>query len=359
MSHKFLISILLIAVIASGSIVSLSKYVISPPSKKYLPKSIYIQPQSSAYKIAKQLKEAGFIRHKRLFVYYLKIIRQETKLRSGVFILSPSYSMKRIKNILEEKEGPGSITKITIPEGYTLSEMAQLFEEKGMIKKADFMDYAQNKAKDKFKEKYPFLKEIPTNNIEGYLFPETYFFSKGNSLDIIFNALLNQFSKRILPIWQNHVETQGFASPNITQGLASQNISSLHQTLTLASIIEKEAASKEEAEIIASVFKNRLKKQMKLESCATILYAIGDPDKKIVLYKDLKIKSPYNTYRYQGLPPTPIASPGIHSFKAAVSPSERNFYFFIAKGDGSHYFSQTLREHNRLRNQIQREKLRN
>jgi len=338
---KFAIILCLIVVLIGATSLKLAYDLIAPPSHKYQPKSVYISPQTSAHEIAKQLKEEGLIKHKRLFVYYLKLIQEEKKLRSGVFILSPSYSLKRIKNILEGKEGPGGLTRITIPEGYNLAQIAEAFEDKKIVKKTDFLNYAHDIAKDKFKDQYPFLQEIPTNNIEGYLFPETYFFSKGNTLDIIFNAMLKQFSMRIVKRWEENPTAQ---------------ILSLHETLTLASIIEREAAAKEESAIIASVFNNRLKKNMKLESCATILYAIGDLNKRSVLYKDLKIKSSYNTYLYPGLPPTPIASPGLHSFEAALTPAQTDFYFFVAKGDHTHYFSKTLKEHNRLKNQIQRGK---
>ena len=307
-------------------------------SELFLPKSFHakfceinIPEGANSEKIAELLTSKKLIKNKLFFKLYIKTFGIEKKLQSGIYVLSPTYSLWQICKMLEGQEEAKLLVKVTIPEGSKLTKIADLFAEKGLISKQQFLDFANFKAKVYFQNNYPFLKQNPETNIEGFLFPDTYLFTKGpTSPELIFEPMLKQFKNKIFSLWQNQPKTQNL---------------NFYQTLILASIIEREAYLKEEMPYIASVFYNRLKNGYRLASCVTVFYALGDIDRTYLTYKDLKIDSKYNTYKYQGLPPTPIASPGIISFKAAMNPEKSDYLYFVAKGNGSHHFSKSFKEH--------------
>ena len=230
---------------------------------------------------------------------------------------------------MREKEGAASLTKVTIPEGYTLLEIAEKLEQKRIIQdKNHFLAYVQKKGRDELLFQFPFLAQIPTKNLEGYMFPDTYIFAQGISHQKILAHFLQQFALKVLPIWEQNPLSMG-----------------LHKTLTLASIVEKEAYKTLEMNQISGVYHNRLKRHMILASCPTVAYAMGDPRRKFLTYSDLKYKSIYNTYLHKGLPPTPIASPGVSAFAATLNPKQTPYLYFVSNGDGTHQFSTTLKAH--------------
>ena len=213
--------------------------------------------------------------------------------------------------------------------GFTLIEISQELEEKGIIRDSKaFLTYVNRDAKDELIGKFPFLSEVPGTILEGYLFPETYVLAKRSPYKKVVAAFLTQFQKQALPLYR-----------------AADTPLSLHETMTLASIVEKESFGHKEMRKISGVFHNRLKQRMLLASCPTVAYALGDPRKRTLSYKDLEVKSPYNTYRNRGLPPTPIAASGTLAIKAALYPVETPYLYFIANGDGTHTFTKTLAEH--------------
>ncbi len=288
---------------------------------------ITIPQGTPASQIAVLLKEQGIIRSQWAFRLYTHFSGAENNLRAGTFDLNYTHSLRQTVADLQEQNGAASLTKITIPEGWSLTQIADLIEQKGITKKSDFMTFAYKTAKSQFQSRFRFLESLPTDNIEGYLFPDTYYFAKGTDLPTIFLMMLDQFDKKI---WQLY-------PPNFPL--------SFHETVTLASIIEKEAYFKDEMPTISSVFYNRLAAQMPLGSCPTVAYALGEIGKTVILYADTQIESPYNTYRYPGLPPTPIASPGVRAFNAVLHPAQTSFYYFFARGNGEHVFSHTYQEH--------------
>ena len=232
-----------------------------------------------------------------------------------------AYSNDSMFRILEKIEAGEVVTaKVTIPEGYNLKQMSELFESSGICGAQDFMKYSRDKS---------FLKRlgVDASSAEGYLFPETYVIAEGlDARDVI--TILKKKTDSVLK----------------DLGWKPLKNLSTHEMLTLASIIEKEAKVKSEQEIVSSVFHNRLKIGMPLQSCATVLYAL---DKTVphLLLKDLEVDSPYNTYRRKGLTPGPIASPGRGAIKAAIKPAKTDYLFFVAKNDGSHYFSRNYSSH--------------
>ncbi|MFA5879997.1 MAG: endolytic transglycosylase MltG [Candidatus Margulisiibacteriota bacterium] len=311
-----------------------------PRSINFKYKEIVIAQGCSSEKIAELLKEKKIIRSKLIFLIYVKAFGIEKNLQSGSYILSPSYSLRHMCRVLEGKSGSMLLVRITIPEGYKLTKIADLFEQTGLLSKQEFLDFANNKAKSEFKDKYDFLKLAPSNNIEGFLFPDTYLFAKCNaSAKHVFDLFFKQFKKKMIPVWQDSPKRQNL---------------DFYQTLILASIIERESYLKEEMPLISSVFCNRLKNGYRLASCVTVFYALGDIDRNYLTYNDLKVDSKYNTYKYAGLPPTPIASPGIDAFKAAMNPEKSDYYYFVAKGNGSHHFSNSFKEHVAYRKMLKR-----
>ncbi len=175
---------------------------------------------------------------------------------------------------------------------------------------------------------------ISANTLEGYLYPETYFFPQDFDEKAVLKTMVKQLNSLIPENWRNRADTLGF---------------SWHQVITLASIIEGEAVIAEERQIISSVYHNRLKKRMHLQACPTIQYLLPDGPRRL-LKKDLEIDSPYNTYRNYGLPPGPVSNPGLQSIRAALYPADTDFLYMVAKGDGSHVFSRSLSGHLRAKN---------
>jgi UPF0755 protein len=234
-----------------------------------------------------------------------------------------SGSMKPIRILESLKNGKVYLHRVTIPEGFTIRQIAKRVEKIGLCDKEVFMAVAMD---PKFAKKM----EIPAQTCEGYLYPDTYFFSKDATPEQIITSMVKQFRKNFGPLWMERAKKLGL---------------SVHEVVTLASIIEKEAGRDIERPVISSVFHNRLGKNMRLESDPTVIYGMKDFNGDITR-KDLREKTPYNTYVISGLPPGPIANPGVKSIRAALFPDETDYLFFVSRKDGTHEFSKTLRDHN-------------
>jgi UPF0755 protein len=169
--------------------------------------------------------------------------------------------------------------------------------------------------------------DIPVDTLEGYLFPDTYRFAIGQKEEEIIKIMVNRCLEVASPLYEGYDGSLSF-----------------HEVITLASIVEKEAIYDRERPVIAGVFLNRLRIGMRLQADPTVRYVVNEPRSR-VLYRDLEVESPYNTYRYPGLPPGPIASPGVASIRAVIEPADVDYMYFVARGDGTHYFSRTFAEH--------------
>ncbi len=254
------------------------------------------------------------------FRILLRLTGRGSDVKAGLYELNDGMSLMEITDVLTE--GRVQMTTFTIPEGWNNRQIAGYLTSKGYVNSEnEFLAITRNKEVLK-------AFSIPADSSEGYLFPETYTIPKGYPAVKIHEAMLRRFF---------HVAEE-LAEPE-------QRIPEiLHETLILASIIEREAARKEELPIMAGVFNNRLNKKMRLESCATIQYLLPEPREK--LYdRDLQIKSPYNTYKNTGLPPGPISNPGKAALDAALHPDDNEFLFFVLKPDNHHHFSKTYDEH--------------
>ena len=292
-----------------------------------------IPPGATLKKISTDLKGLSLIRNASAFRLLANIRQKQTHIQVGEYELNQSMLPMDILKAITS--GKTVLHPITIPEGYRISEIAELLTKKISINKEIFIKESRNK--DLLNK-----LNITSKSLEGYLFPETYHFSKHTAEKKIIQTMLSTF--------QQQMKTK-----NIQDQIQSSDMS-LHEIITLASLIEKETGMNGERKQISSVFHNRLKRKMRLQTDPTVIYAIENFDGNI-RKKDLDIDSPYNTYRYKGLPPGPIASPGIKSIVAALNPIKTNHLYFVSKKDGSHQFSSSLKEHNRAVQKYQLKKI--
>jgi len=306
--------------------------------KASLPMSDNTQPQVFEVKSGMTLKQVSqelfrqnLIRSANAFQAIALIQDKEKLIKVGEYYISPSMLPAEILQRITS--GKTVLHSITIPEGYRITEIANLLEEKDLADKNIFLQEAKHAE---------LLEGIPTNSLEGYLFPDTYHFGKRTTEATIINKMVETFKERALKQeFLKRAEDLGF---------------SYHEIITLASLIEKETGKDSERKQISSVFHNRLKKNMLLQTDPTVIYVIDIFDGNI-RKRDLNIDSPYNTYRYKGLPPGPIANPGLKSIIAALYPATTSNLYFVSKQDGSHKFSATLNEHNRAVQKYQLRKI--
>jgi UPF0755 protein len=287
------------------------------------PVSVEITSGMTLNKISNLLEERDLIGNSLVFQLLAYLQEKQGQVQSGEYALSPSMTPMDILEVVTS--GKTILHAVTIPEGYRITEIAALLEAKGLVNAEKFIQETKN-------EELIQSAGIAGNSLEGYLFPETYNFSKNTSERKIIQRLLDIYHEKI----KQHELRKRAQSINL----------SFHQVMTLASLIEKETGVDEERKLISSVFHNRLRKKMLLQTDPTVIYAMADFDGNI-RKKDLQVDSPYNTYRYKGLPPGPIASPGIKSIIAALEPSESDYLYFVSRKDGSHQFSSNLMDHNR------------
>lgn len=299
-------------------------------------KEITIQKGSSVRTIAILLENEHLIKNNLVFRIYCKINKKE-KIIAGKYILNPSMSILQITDKLISGKVHIDTLRFTIPEGFEMRQIADKLSAEGIMTKEQF-EKAVSAAAVEASYKYEFIKELPVrdNRLEGYLFPDTYDIYKNAAAEDVVGKMLGRFDT---------VYTETFRQR------AKELDMTMDEVITLASIIEREAKHDDERKVISAVFHNRLKKKMMLQSCATIQYLLKER-KEILTYKDLEIKSPYNTYKNIGLPPGPIASPGIKSIEAALYPENVDYLYFVAKNDGSHVFTRTYKEHINAQNKI-------
>ena len=324
---RLVLSLLIVPILAGALILW---FLNSPPSRMDH-QIIRISRGASVHAIATSLKQQNLITS----VDFFKAI---SYLKPGRSIGAGKYRIHKDMTSVEifDRLASGEVItrKVTIPEGFNIYQIGRRLNDEGITSEKKFLFYAENRN---------FLKslKIKAPSVEGYLFPDTYIFPEDSDpRDII--IIMYKKTRQTLRDLQATVE----ASP---EGAAL----STHRLLSLASLIEKEAKVRKEQVYISSVFHNRLQKNWRLDCDPTVRYAVKRFTGPIYL-SDLKKDSPYNTYRRKGLPPTPICSPGREAIAAALKPAKTRFFFFVARNDGSHYFSKTLREHNRAEKFYQR-----
>jgi len=314
-----LLIFLSIAVFISMAYIDIS--VNTPQSSFKQIKKVEIPKGYSLKKIARLLNEENLIKNYSIFITSAYLRGISNKLKSGEYELSTDMTPLEIM----EKLYKGEIVyyKITIPEGYNIKNIANLLEKNELINKEKFISLTQDRE---------FLSSlgIKAISLEGYLFPDTYYFSKGMTEEEMINKMIESLNNLFTEKLQKRLQDLNFT---------------IHKILTLASLIEKEVQIDSERKLVSAVFHNRLKSNMLLQSDPTVIYVLEDFDGNLKK-QDLSYDSPYNTYLYPGLPPTPIANPGTDSIMAALYPADVDYLYFVSKNNGEHHFSSTFKEHN-------------
>ena len=303
-----------------GALLALFNFAGTPGSLATIEQNVAVPPGQGLKATAADLYHRGLIRNVFKFNLYARLKGYDKKIKAGEYRLKPSYSPREILEIMVS--GKVQLYKITIPEGYNLVQIADMMPAAGLGPARQFLEAANSSA---LAGEYG----IPGESFEGYLFPDTYHFPRGVGPEKIIQTMVRRFREVFTAEWEKR---------------AREKKMTVHQVVTLASIIEKETGAPSERPIISSVFHNRLKRNMRLASDPTVIYGIKDFDGNLTR-KDLTTVTPYNTYKIKGLPPGPIANPGAKAIAAALFPADKPYLFFVSKRDGTHHFSKTYQEH--------------
>ncbi|HEY3927540.1 MAG TPA: endolytic transglycosylase MltG [Candidatus Koribacter sp.] len=283
------------------------------------PKFVLLKPGWTTRHIVRELKSNGIIRSENAFLL-MHVLRGERTLKAGEYKFEASENAIRVRDRLTH--GDIYVRQVTVPEGFNMFDIANAVEQAGLTNAADFLNAARQ---DKF-----LVSDIDpqASSLEGYLFPDTYDFTRTMSSHDMAAAMVRRFRQ----------ETK---SLNLT--------ADVHRIVTMASIIEKETAVPAERPEVASVYYNRLARNMTLAADPSVIYAalLNNRYRGTIYQSDLQLDSPYNTYKFAGLPPGPIANPGVASLQAAIHPAQTDFLYFVADAQGHHRFARTLDEHNK------------
>lgn len=297
-----------------------------------LPRLVDIRPGSSLRAVAARLEREGIIDSALRFELLGRLRGWASDVQAGQYRLGAHLTPVQIARILTA--GRVHLHRLTVPEGYTVAQIARLTEIRGLCPAAAFIERARDGSRVR-------NLGVPAASLEGYLFPDTYLLAYGADCDTLLQAMTDRFRQVFDAPWRERARELGL---------------SVNEVVTLASIVEKETGVAAERPLIASVFHNRLQRRMRLQSDPTVIYGLGERFKGNLTRAHLREPGPYNTYRIAGLPPGPIANPGRAALEAALFPADSDYLYFVAKPDRTHHFSKTLAEHNRAvqRHQIQR-----
>jgi UPF0755 protein len=288
---------------------------LTPPTKT----TLLLRPGYSTHRIAAELKQAGVIRSELAFRLWHRLHPQPT-LKAGEYVFERPARLREVHDRIAR--GDIYFHVVTIPEGYTMFDIAKAMQDAGLGSAQDFLQIARTQT--------ALIADLApeAKSLDGYLFPNTYQFTRTQSLEEMTAEMVHQFRQVAQQIGLN---------------------SDVHRTVTLASIVEKETAVPEERPLVASVYLNRLAKKVALDADPSVIYALLQDGAYTgsLHHADLAVRSPYNTYRYPGLPPGPIGNPGRDSLAAALHPANTQFLYFVSDGNGHHRFARSLEEHNR------------
>jgi UPF0755 protein len=273
--------------------------------------------------IAKDLKKLGIIRSANVFNFYVLISLQDSRLQAGEYNLSPKMSIYQI--VKKMVKGDVLANKLVIPEGWNVGQIAEYLQDKGICTQ----DYFVSLTEKDYSAKFSFLLDKPKDvSLEGYLFPDTYNVAKNETCEEVLDAMLENFDKKLTLQMRAEIEKQD---------------KTIFEVITMASLIEKEVRRPEDKKIVSGILWKRLEAGMPLQLDATVNYVTGKSDPSVSI-KDTKVDSPYNTYKYKGLPKGPISNPGIESIEAALNPKQTKYWFYLS--NGATYFSETFEQHN-------------
>jgi UPF0755 protein len=313
--------LVLAAVLLSGSIVYNMAQAVNAGAGEQVP--VTVKPGMATQAIGELLSDKGLIKNAFLFRLVAKLEGQDGSLQAGEYVFTRAMTVQQIVGKLAR--GETAFRQFTVPEGYTIDQIAVLLESKKLASAAKFKSVAAAYAP------YDYINPSPASKYraEGFVFPDTYKVSAGTGEEQLVKLMMSQFDSQFTPVMRQQAADGGL---------------SVREAVILASLVEKEARAEKERPVIAGVFLRRLKLEMPLQSCATIQYILGYPKPELTV-QDTEIPSPYNTYLNPGLPPGPIASPGLASLKAVLAPADTDYLYFVADKDGSHVFSRSYEEH--------------
>jgi len=326
MSLRIILGLLLVAVIALGvAAYQTIRWAEGPviPTEAHPPSKVVVIPDGSTFQfVAALLEREGLIKSRAVFVLIGKSQSADRKVQAGEYELNPGMTPAEILSKL--LNGEVLLHSLTIPEGLTITQIADVVSQQGLTDRVEFLRLAKDRA-------FVASLGIKAETLEGYLYPDTYRFPRPIEAREVLVAMVEQLRQVV--------------GPDLLARMQELKMT-IHEVLTLASVIEKETGAGGERPEISAVFHNRLKKHIPLQSDPTVIYGLPAFDGNLHK-KDLSSPSPYNTYRVQGLPPGPIANPGIQAIRATLYPSDSRFLYFVSRNDGTHQFSATLIEHNK------------
>ena len=284
------------------------------------PVTVTVEPGKRFADVARELEARGVLRQPMLLVAWARFTQRDRQVRAGDFLVTTPLSPL---GLLDRITSRPDLHQLTIPEGLPTREVVTLLARAGFGDEESFYCLLDDPA-------FLAAEDLPTDNVEGFLFPDTYDFPLATPPERIVRTMLARFRSVFTPELTAKAAALGFT---------------VEQAVTLASLVEEEAKHADERRLVAAVFVNRLRRGIPLQSDPTVLYGRDNGDRTLTR-ADLHRPTPYNTYTIPGLPPTPIANPGRASLEAAVDPAPVDYLYFVARGDGSHHFSTTLGEHN-------------
>jgi len=296
-------------------------YLRTPSDVKGLEKTIDVRRGMTFKEVAYLLEDEGIIRGIKRFILLGRLSGASPKIKAGEYELSSDMTPLQVLDALTR--GKVKQYKVFIPEGYTVFQIAEFLESKGVTDREAFLEKC-------FSRQYISSLGIEADSLEGYLFPDSYLFLRNLQPEDVIEAMVRRFRQIYTTQYSERARELGFSDYNI---------------LIFASLIEKEAAISEERFLVSGVYHNRLKRNMRLNSCVTVIYGIKNFDGNLTK-RDLERHTPYNTYIIRGLPPGPVCNPGKEAIVAALYPTKTKYLYFVSKNDGSHHFSSTLKEHN-------------
>lgn len=333
---KKLFGIIFVALLAAGGWFAWALLRPIQPSGQTI---LLLHPGYSTHRIAAELKKAGVIRSERAFVLW-RYLDHRRSLKAGEYMFEKPASMIDVQRRL--KRGDVYFHTVVVPEGYTMFDIARAIQDAGLGSADEFLKVARTDT--------TLISDIAPHarSLEGYLFPETYEFTRMMSMQDMASAMVKQFRQVAREIGM--IQGPTLIASSETQPLsATADPDELERTVTMASIVEKETAVPEERPLVASVYYNRLNKHIALDADPSIIYAelLAGTYQGALHHADMQFNSPYNTYRTAGLPPGPIGNPGRSALEAAMHPAQSDYYYFVADAQGHHRFAESFEEHNK------------
>jgi UPF0755 protein len=332
-----LFTLILLVVLGAGGWAAYQIYFLVPPPANT---SVLLHSGYSTRKIASELKKAGVIRSELAFRLW-HAYHRKLSLKAGEYRFERMATLPQVHDRIAR--GDIYFHVVTIPEGYTMFDIAKAMQDSGLAPADDFLRVARTRT-DLIADIAPEAKSL-----EGYLFPDTYQFTRTQSLNEMVVAMVHQFRQAAQQVGLTPAPPAAQQVALIPDLNGKRPPVNLHRIVTMASIVEKETAAPEERPRVASVYYNRLAHNMALDADPSVIYAeeLAGTYQGSLHHADMAVNSPYNTYRFPGLPPGPIGNPGRSALEAAMHPESTNFYYFVADGNGRHRFARSLEEHNR------------